>query len=438
MGHRTLLVVVYLIGLLAYAAVPIESGFYVPGIICAGAALLSALDLNVYRSLLLKFIVPVIGIILITTASIFLTSMAPDRQELRIVGEAQLIYSMWVAFTGYILITRLDGSMVRKICIVMLLLILCGCILELTTNFLAVVNDVRYAIYPPYDVAAPDTRASYLFGGQRPNFFASEPSHLASFVVLLLMGWWIFARSRLDKTVIGVVMLSSILIIRSPIILIALAGFFLVDIYQGQRSFVSALLKMRTVTASMALLAIFAIAVAIPPVTKRVQMIANGKDDSFNIRIVAPIFYAQNVLTESPLFGTGIRGTKTEESMQMYLRSLSDANVNMQRIYRLNADTDVDDQINNNFWLFWSEYGLFGGTILLVILVLLIYKELGKPIVPAILIMLLFAQVMGGVYSIRFFGTVWTIFAFLSIARRQHIISLANRSQPISIVATEV
>lgn len=412
------LVIAYLLGLLAYASLKISANAYVPGIICFAVTVVAVVVVK--REFIAHFLLPLMIIASVTFISICATAIPVEDLGSRLLSEVQLIYSMVIAFTGYVLISRLDRTTARSICRNLIALVLIGCVFELTTSFERFVNLIRYFIYPPLDVAGEDSRASILFGGPRPNLFASEPAHLAIFCLIIFLGWWALAYSRKEKVVVLLLTFLTLVIIRSPILLLCPVCYYLLELHTANKSIFSLIRFPRLLGIGLLFLAALSAMVSLPRISERVDRIISGADDSFNIRIVAPAYYTMGVLRVTPLFGIGIGGTKTLRSRDLYFKALKDAHANEQRIKYLASFTDVGQQINNDFWLFWSEYGLVGGVIIAVVLLRLLRRRLKRRILWVVLIVVLLMQTMGGIYSPYFLAATWALFGFISINKASH------------------
>lgn len=383
--------IVFLTGLYTGLEWKIAENIPIPFFISGIAALYMAI-INIYKVksshliwLVFLYIVTLIG-------SLFSGSITEGHVR----GLLQLIYSSITGYVFFLHMIKIPKKTMSKIFFIFTIVVLTGSFLEVYTPLKAISDDFRHNAYETgmlRYVYENDKRDITLHGHIRPKFFTAEPSYVAKFFVLTLLSWfclsqWTHWRRYVYFTFFVIV---GLLVISSPIILLAIPMAVIAEVLL-RRKFNPRLVFLSIVGGVITILAVIFI------FSTRIEQISKLADQSFIIRLVAPVLTTFHLSNENLLWGIGVRG---EEIIAQLIYNIYEHNLGI-KIDRLNV-------FNNLLWLFVIYYGIIGGILFLFGLGRLM-RSLGVENLKFVFLMMLgFSQVMGGFVDLRTWGYLFTV-----------------------------
>jgi hypothetical protein len=235
--------------------------------------------------------------------------IAPVSIKDALLSSIQLISSIYAGYFYLKVLHDLGPKYVYKVMLFLAILILLGSALELLNTPVKQMSELfRFNYYGSMNTGL-NYRALIHYGGARPYFFTSEPSHIAKYFITIFM--IIYSTSpRKAKNVILLLTLYifSVIIIRSPLLLIIIA------LIVGYEYFIAKSLKISGKISSVFLIGMI-IFISTIYMGNRFDSIQTGRDVSYFIRIGSLDEILLKTLKEYPLFGVGIGGKTIMESI---------------------------------------------------------------------------------------------------------------------------
>jgi hypothetical protein len=273
----------------------------------------------------------------------------------------------------------------------------------LFSPFYKVMSDVRGLIYGGVSYSGFE-RDLAVYGGVRPQFLFSEPSHLAFFisssVYLLVLGAG-FEKAGKVTALAFLILIISFFSIRSPVVIIGMILVFYINVvrmvYSGG-SFLS--------VGGIILSVIFSIYVAFMTVGDRVVGIMDGEDFSAAARLVVPSLVGIDSLNDYSFFGVGlgradiIYGYVVDSFYSLGFRT---------RLIDFSAD-EVEVLVTNYFWLHWIYNGILGGIGIYVLIVWLFGVGSISGLLCVFVPFLLMGWGIGAYLGLK----IWMFFALMS------------------------
>ncbi|MCA8928496.1 MAG: hypothetical protein KDC18_10535 [Alphaproteobacteria bacterium] len=303
-GMDTALTALFLLGFYLHADLVLSDGVKVPAVgALAGGGGLLALHLGRLRHGDLLFA----GAWIILAAASLLLNPALWAPGLWATFGSEFATSFLVFLASLAMalgvlagLRRRSAAGLARLALAALLAILAGAAAERWLGLGAVSDAVRTALYPEAITYAADTRDRLLYGGVRPKLFASEPSHVAKFYVLMLLVWYATARSSWRGAGLYALLAGGVLVVQSPTVLVALPAAWIADLCRSR----GALTWVLAATAAL-VLAPLAVVAGEALFAGRLDHILTGQDTSYLIRIVLPFEVLGRVWSDYPLFGLG-------------------------------------------------------------------------------------------------------------------------------------
>jgi hypothetical protein len=398
-----MLVIFSLAGIYTYAGIYIDGQMVVP-VMVGGIGGMALLLLNSSR--IRKRHVRYMGVLLLlSTLSIILTTGGGFFWD-KFRGLALLIYSILISYGVYLGVSRMNRFDLERVLYIAIVMILVGCFFETYLGLRLISDSFREAVHQTYLYQANDRDIS-MFGAIRPKLFTAEPSYVATFFVTAITAWLVVAASE-KKYVFYVVAVSlALLLTGSPMVLLAVINGTVIYIFQRKKRS-TILLPLRYVLASIFTFILLMIMLTTVLAT-RIEAITSGRDDSFNLRVIAPVYMTLSVLREKPLFGSGLSGS---EAVQSNIVEGAIA-VNLFRV-----DASKIDRVQNTFWLVWLFFGLLGGPAVFYLMYKFINSfEVGNSYRCAILLLILSQAGLGAPHAPRYWFFMMILLAALEVAQ---------------------
>lgn len=407
------LVFLYLVGIYTHVTVFVAPGIPWPAA-AAGLAGILLFIKNAYR-IHIRHVAPIFLFVLI---GLFSMLFAPD--SISLLGErAQslllLTYSLVVGYGLYLELVQWRRGKVARLFFVVSTLILIGCALENFTAFGAISDSFRGAVFPEEFLYVANLRDQSLFGMVRPKLFTAEPSFVAIFFVFSITIWLVLSASPLRFVSYFLFLAVGLFLIRSPVLLIgAVTGgaACFAPASSGPRAVGAASLnKIVLVGLALGVGAVFLYVALTTVLSERLDVILSGSDDSFTIRVIAPIVIAWETITRYPFFGAGIGGR--EAILDIILQTYLPIVVRLDHIYY-----KLVYGITSVFWLHWIFFGLVGGSLALLAIVKLMRCLGGGPLMFPAIVILSFSHTMGAYVGPRFWSIFFIVLAATYLARQ--------------------
>jgi len=360
-----LLVTLYLIGV--YTNFSIYSGgqLVFPAILCAfsGAWLLLK---NLSR--ITQDHVRVIGAMIFVALLSIVFSPGLSRYLIELVKSyLQFTLALIWSYSLYLELTRWTRGQLQNYFLAACVLLLTGCVLELTTPLREVSDSFRNVAYKGafiYDFSERDVQ---LFGGIRPNLFSQEPSHIAKFFLVASTFYLAFSSSRFRYLIYLILNATAFVLVRSTtqfaFIFVGMSVVIFLNPVDS-KSTAKMILRVFSITVVVTLLTIIAALSS----RERVDMITQGKDASTFQRLNGPVIIVLETFQKHPLFGAGIGGYEVIEKIiiDVFL-TYSEKSLIPENVSRI---------IANAFCNFLIFFGIFGSILFMITLVNL-GKKLG-------------------------------------------------------------
>jgi hypothetical protein len=224
-------------------------------------------------------------------------------------GPAQLIYSLFIAYSLYMLIVELNLAILRRWCLGLTTVIAVLSVLELNSSISAAFTGATQALTANINLAnafnVSDMRDLSLHGTVRSKVFATEPSHTA--LTLMALGFGFFWTKPNFKLIFIWIILVLICIwtIRSPIIaaLLILAPTFLFTVSQNQKRIARLLIGILPLLLSGYFLSDYLLTMF----GTRIETVGGG-DGSFEMRFTVPFQFIVDFIPNHLLIGVGVVG----------------------------------------------------------------------------------------------------------------------------------
>ena len=243
-------------------------------------------------------------------------------------------------------------------------------------------------------------------GGYRPKLFTSEPSYVATSAMLMVIGYvWTGNDFRRYLVALMFTVLAAI-IIRSPIILLAIPPIVLA-VYTDR-----ALGRFRSVSSFWVTLGIFGalsliVVVGAGVIASRFNAALSGDDYSTTYRTYGAIAVAIAVLQRYPLFGIGAGSIALVKNT--IISTYLSFGVPLEA-----TETEWHQSINNAYAAVPMYFGAVGTGIVLLALWRLFRSDVAKPRLPVVLAFLGYCITYGGIYTPKF---VITMAVMLTVAK---------------------
>jgi hypothetical protein len=350
---------VYLFGV--YTGIHLLHGemVVVPYVVCGLVApyftfrALSLLSRKHVRSILALALVTMVGIVLAPSA-------VPHLGE-RLKGLVYLFYSLWIAFTVFLLLRSWPPGRTARLFGWLVVVLITGAALESYMPGVRQLSDAfRQTVYRSEYLYTADARDIRLFGAIRPKVLAEEPSYLALFFVLSLYSWFSLSSSRRRHALFVVGLTAAILLIRSPIILIGLPLAILTELFGASSANQRASIhrgkraprgRGPNIVLFLVLGTALVVVLAATILQRRIEQLLTVRDLSTLGRIVAPVLIGLRVLHEYPFWGVGIAG---HEAMLQEIAGV---------FAGFGVRVDDPTRVVNAFWLFVTYYGILGSAL---------------------------------------------------------------------------
>ena len=141
--------------------------------------------------------------------------------------------------------------------------------------------------------------------------------------------------------------------------------------------------------------------------TKRINVILEGSDDSALMRLFAPPLIALKLLSKSIFFGYGISGINSQAkttSDVLYLIGIRDSVIALER---------VTTNIYNSFWSFWISFGMLIGLLQIYTLKNVLARNQIHMYSYFVILIVLYSFTTSNINSIRF----WTLFFIIMLTQ---------------------
>lgn len=287
---------------------------------------LSLLFLNLPKNIALFKAMAGLAALLIINVALSPKGLSPDK----VTSSIQLFLSV-LAATGAFLELRKwrPRSIERTLLVGMMLIILFGFI-EVYLGMSQTFSAIRDMLFNEQDafIYSSIYRDIELHGGIRPTIFTQEPSHPAKFIGVFLACYYIISNSRYKTVLFFILLVSSLAIIRSPTILLAVPIALYIKATGAESQRFSKKGWMLIIIGAVAFFTIPSWVGYLP--FERARSIAAGEDASAIIRLFGPLKISFDILLNYPLFGVGIGGTETAKPFLLNIYSNFDA-IRMER-----------------------------------------------------------------------------------------------------------
>lgn len=396
---RIALVMLFLFGVYLNIKIPPDS-MLTPPVTFAGLAAFGLFFLNIGR-IRKKHLLPLLLIVAIAFVSILFSPEPKHYFMDRFKGLILFSYTLVIVYVFFLEVSRWSREHLSKLFLFFVMFILIGCTLENYAGLGPISDAFRQTVFESgiYD---SDRRDVWISGIIRPKLFTSEPSHVGKFFILSLITWLALSTYRWRYFLFIVFFTLGFFLIRSPMVLMCVPAAMLVYFFLERKKGANlrqqvAFIFSLGVLGMVASILILTFAVTI--LSNRISQTEAGKEDSFSVRILAPVFITGLTLQKSVLFGAGISGT---ESIWPEIR----AGLTAAGIGGASEAQELDKFLKNVFFMHWIYYGLLGG----ILMVFVIYRFMLAMGVEhplfCFLLVSVFANTMSGPNSPRF----WTFF----------------------------
>lgn len=411
-GLDSLPLLIHLVGIYIAAPLVLPGGLEFPVVTTlVTVPLLLAINAPRVRVSHLGWLAGLVGLAAVT---VVLAPQAGAYFGPRVKGLVLWAYSLVCAYALILEVTRWPREYIARLMLGFSLVLLAGCLLEVS-GLLRPVSDAFRRVAFPTGALVFRARDLEIAGFERPRLFVSEPSDVAKFLLLTSFAYVSLSASRFRHAVgLGLCVVATALT-RSPIavLLLPLQGLVMAlgrPLVPGPRPMSRPLAAVVLVVAAV-LVTGFATAL----LADRIQQAAEGRDASSVIRVVAPVVIAWETLNASPWWGAGISGTESiEQSIVLGfelagIATLADPTA-------LNSEMKLANLVGNAFWLHWINFGLLGGLLAIWLLRGLMRSFGITRLWFAFGAIFVFSQTMGGAHAPYF----WS-FVGLSIAISWHL-----------------
>jgi hypothetical protein len=309
---------------------------------------------------------------------------------------------------------RWKPEAISKLFFVLILIISVGAILEVALTPVKILSD-RFRQLGFYRYVYEDELRDVIFHGYiRPCLFTPEPSYVGVFFLLALFVWFAVSNMRIKRRMLlyTVFVLINLLILRTPIIFLAVPLGILVLVASGYVSVIRG-------TLLGILFSGLSIIVAVKVFPERLSLIVSGRDVSFNYRVLAASLIMLQALKEYPILGTGVSGREIilDKMIQIY-KDYGWGNVEKEN-YPANA-----------LAIFISQYGLVGSFLFIFSFISLIRTLRIKNTLFILVAIIIFSQIYGGFIDVR----TWS-YIFIIILVAQHLLKIKTQKSAVILRA---
>lgn len=259
------------------------------------------MDIQKYRLLIIYF---ALSIFFVFTTAIHIDESIFVRLESTLL----IIASTSSIIVIYYILSNVNPLFIRKYIFYLMLFVLIFANLEVNIQFFKYISDLfRHFIYDGAFIYSSDTRDLLIAGKIRPNVFTQEPSHIAKLLAFSICTYGLLIQRTAKKFLVVIsLFIISIVTISSPTIFLgAILYAYLFFFLYGQHQ------RNRIIVAYVVLIAIILSYFNLSWVTsflpgERMNLIAQGLDNSMLTRSEGPKQVLFNILQEKPFFGIGI------------------------------------------------------------------------------------------------------------------------------------
>jgi len=320
-----------------------------------------------------------------------------------------LIGSIGLGFLFYNAIRDVERQRLSETIFKILLVLLLGITLEsLNVGFVSELSNAFRLYFFEGHMYTSDLRDIHLHGGVRPKFFTSEPSHVAKYLCVLIVSWWLVT-DKINKNIVALVFsIVGVVALRSPQMLAIPIAFLVIYLCLPGISLKSRLLRIGVTLLLLAAVSWVTFILVFEFLPTRLVSILAGDDASLMQRLFAPLILAGATFVESPWVGFGAGASSSlDQVIQTHLGAL------------VNANTSIDDlrSVASVFFAHWISFGLVGG----LVLGFAYFRLLGKIIgahgqILAVALISLFALQQGGYNGTRFWCFFFLVAAVIQKA----------------------
>jgi len=232
----------------------------------------------------------------------------------RLKGFLQISINILVGYGLFLEFKNWEEKEIARFFLIFVLIIITGTILE---NYLITFKDIsdsfRHYVFKK-DIYENNVRDIRYMAGIRPKLFTQEPSMVAKFLLLSIVMYYAFSNysQKLIISILGII--SGLFLIRSPIVILAFPLIILIYLYEKKYSIKGIIFS---------IIIIFIVMFPIYQLTEillyeRIQLFLSGREGSFFVRVIGPIFVTLQALKAYPFFGIGIAGKEVIESLIYY------------------------------------------------------------------------------------------------------------------------
>ena len=334
---------------------------------------------------------------------------SPGKEYLsrKVLGLVQTMASVVMGLVLVKFFEKVSKKAVSRILLSIILVIIVGAALEILGPLRIISDGFRDYVYfgSPYGVYSAEDRDIALAGFERPKFFASEPSLVATGLFVFINSWLVLNPSPRRIMAALFFNATSLYLTASPnMIYSALASLCIYWVYRGGIS--------KVASSIFYLLPVFAVIIWALPEEAPERLMARFSDAFFNvdtyaytsenIRLVFPFITMFDILQQSPFFGIGISGHDLVET------------------YSSLPFDGLSAFGNNNIAAVFSYLGLVGGPLFFIILYKYVKSCIGYQSLLAFLMCYVgLCLMMGGLQTPRFWSYV---FLFLAAIRRNPVV----------------
>lgn len=269
-----------------------------------------------------------------------------------VTGFVQLAYSLWIAQCTYVLVASIPPSKLALTCLALIGAVTALSVAELAPQLKEYMEIISGVIAPAGE--ANIERDTLLHGATRARALALEPSHAAlTLSVLSYCFFWTGAIKRFYLLLWLVALLTSIWMIRSPIILVTLIT-AIGSLVMSQRWDRAVVGLFAACIGLAGLMIVFADAFD-KIYLHRITAMAEG-EGSFVMRLVAPFMFLFQKISENIIIGSGVVG-----NLEMYASEILSLYHGMGMKY-ITVET-AGLSLTNNIALHFIFFGFAGGLI---------------------------------------------------------------------------
>lgn len=309
---------------------------------------------------------------------------------------------------AWLLVTRLSAKTASILFFALAGAVLILCVAEMYTPLRGFSDRARDILYSDRFIYASDLRDMELHGSFRPRVFTQEPSHVAKFVLGMILAWLAVSCLRFRLPIAFGFGAVAAWALRSPTLFALLPGVVILSATRLEMDWVrlrSGRLLVETAVVLVVVLGIiFAGDILKLTGSERLARIANEEDASANIRFFGPLALTGAVWGDYPAFGAGIGG---KELVHDHLIDVFSGLQGM-RMERFQFGTSVG--WGSAFFEFFIYHGIIGSIVGLAGLALLSRAAGHGRLLTTLLLLTLLMFNDSGFTSFR----VWTYFGIIT------------------------